>query len=122
MKTDPLTRPFYDLVVEEVAATGSDLYVREGSDVTLLFRFKQPVIFQRRMDGFLSSSEKTTPGARRTEGEYMGVKYVHLTAPDRRVHVFSAYPRPGLHVRSNSWVGLQRLLVASKVRRRTARK
>ncbi len=35
VRADPLTRPFYDLVVDQVAITGSDLFVREGSDVTL---------------------------------------------------------------------------------------
>src|SRR6185436_3915016 len=38
------------------------------------------------------------------------VPYIHLTSPERRVHVFSAYPQAGLHVRSNSLVGLQRVL------------
>src|SRR5581483_5257966 len=38
VETNPLVKPFYDLVAEEVAVTGSDLFVREGSDVTILFR------------------------------------------------------------------------------------
>src|SRR5262249_28838461 len=38
VETNRLLRPFYDLVVQEVAVTGSDLFVAEGSDVTLLFR------------------------------------------------------------------------------------
>jgi hypothetical protein len=112
LQSDPLTRPFYDLVVDEVAVTGSDLYVREGSDVTLLFQVKQPQAFKLRMDGFLDLFEQATPGAQRSAGEYAGVKYVHLTAPERRVHVFSAYPRENLHVRSNSLVGLKRALDA----------
>jgi hypothetical protein len=45
-------------------------------------------------------------------GEYLGVKYIHLASPDRKVHVFSAYPRPNLHVRSNSRIGLERVLAA----------
>ena len=114
IQTDPLTRPFYDLVVEEVAATGSDLYVREGSDVTLLFQFKQPQVFKFRMDGFLTSFERSIPDARRSEGEHLGVKYVHVTSPDRRVHVYSAYPKANLHVRSNSIVGLKRVLATIK--------
>ncbi len=112
VKTDLLTRPFYNLVVDEVIVTGSDLYVREGSDVTLPFRFKQPQVFKFRMDGFLNSFEKLISNTKRTHGEYLGVKYVHVTAPDRRIHVFFAYPKDSLHIRSNSLVGLQRVLEA----------
>ena len=115
--TDALTRPFYDLVVNEVAVTGSDLYVREGSDVTLLFGVRQPQLFRARMDGFLNSFAKSTPGAVRSEGEHKGVKYTHVTAPDRVVHVYSAYPKPDLHIRSNSLTGLIRVLDAIQGKR-----
>ncbi len=47
VQTSDLLRPFYDQVVHEVAVTGSDLYLREGSDTTLLFRLKQPELFRR---------------------------------------------------------------------------
>jgi hypothetical protein len=112
VETNRLLRPFYDLVVEEVAVTGSDLFLAEGSDVTLLFRFKQPEVFKARMDGFLANAEKSHPDAIRQQGEYLGVEYVHVHSPDRAVHVYSAYPSAGLHVRSNSRVGFQRVLEA----------
>src|SRR5207253_6779767 len=105
-------QPFYDLVVGEVAVAGSDLFAREGSDVTLLFRFKQPEVFKARMDGFLDNAARSRPAAKRTSGQYLGVDYVHLTTPDRAVHVFAAYPAPDLHVRSNSKVALQRIVEA----------
>jgi prepilin-type processing-associated H-X9-DG protein len=112
VETNRLVRPFYDLVVEEVAVTGSDLFAREGSDVTLLFRFKQPEVFKARMDGFLANAAKSRPDAQRTSGKYLGIDYVHLATPDRAIHVFSAYPSPDLHVRSNSKVAFQRILEA----------
>lgn len=112
VETNRLLRPFYDVVVEEVAVTGSDLFLAEGSDVTLLFRIKQPELFKARMDGFLANAEKARSNVRRSSGEYLGIPYVQLTTPDRSVHVFSAYPRPELHVRSNSLVALQRVLEA----------
>lgn len=110
--TDPLTRPFYDLVVDEVAMTGSDLFFREGTDITILFAVKQPDVFRARMDGFLQKAQKSRSNAVRTSGTIVGVDYVQVATPDRALHVFSAYPRPGLHVRSNSRVGLQRVLEA----------
>jgi hypothetical protein len=112
MQTDPLTRPFYDLVVEEVALTGSDLYFREGADVTMLFRVKQPEVFRLRMDGFLAAAAKSRPDAVRSTGKIGAVEYVSVATPDRAVHAFSAYPKSDLHVRSNSKPALQRVLAA----------
>jgi hypothetical protein len=112
MQTDPLTRPFYDLVVEEVALTGSDLFFREGADVTMLFRIKQPEVFRLRMDGFLEAAAKSRPDAVRSTGKIGAVEYVSVATPDRAVHAFSAYPKPDLHVRSNSKPALQRVLAA----------
>jgi Protein of unknown function (DUF1559) len=112
VETTQILRPFYDLVVEEVAVTGSDLFLREGSDVTLLFRSKQSDVLKTRMNGFLANAEKANPDARRTTGDYLGVPFVHLASPDRTIHVFSAYPTPELHVRSNSRVAFQRIIEA----------
>lgn len=114
LESNPLLRPFYDLVVEEVAVTGSDLFLREGSDVTLLFRVRQPEIFKARMDGFLTNAEQSRADAKRITGNYLGVEYVHLATPDREINVFAADPAPGLHVRSNSQIAFQRILEAIK--------
>jgi hypothetical protein len=110
VETNNLLQPFYDLVVSEVAITGSDLFLREGSDVTLLFHFEQEALFKFQMDGFLINAATANPSANRTTGSYRGVPLVHLSTPDRRMHVFSAYPKPGLHVRSNSRVALERII------------
>ncbi|MET0645349.1 MAG: hypothetical protein ABW208_01940 [Pyrinomonadaceae bacterium] len=114
VETDPRTRAFYDLVVEEVAVTGSDPFVREGSDVTLLFRVKQPLIFRGRMDNFIESAAKSRADARRETGEYLGVEYVQLHTPERDISVVSGYPEPNLHVRSNSLVAFRRIVEAVK--------
>lgn len=112
VETNPLLRQFYDLVVEEVALTGSDLFFNEGSDLTMLFRFKQPLVFKTRMDGFLQAAEKADAGVRRSKGKSGGIDYVHLTNADRTVHVYSAYPEANLHVRSNSLPAFERALAA----------
>lgn len=112
VETDPLLRPFYDLSVHEVAATGSDLYLREGSDVTLLFRFTQPALFKSRMDGFLDNAQRRNPDAKKTTGTFLGIDFVHVETPDRSVNVYAAYPAPDLHVRSNSRPAFERVLEA----------
>src|SRR5262249_37378158 len=65
-----------------------------------------------RMDGFLNNAAKAHPGAKRTAGKCGAVEYVHLETPDRALCVYSAYPAPDLHVRSNSQVALERVLAA----------
>src|SRR5262249_35431927 len=87
-----------DTLIKEVAITRSDLLVSEGSDVTLLFRAKKPDALMALMNGAIDTAAKSRPDAKRSEGDYLGVKYVHLTTPQRDIHVFSAYPEPDLHI------------------------
>jgi hypothetical protein len=117
LEVHPELRPFYDLAVAEVAVAGHDLFLREGSDVTLLFRLSRPEVFQDRVDRFLADAEKAHPDARKTTGTFQGVDYVCLATPDRSVSVYSAYPRPDLHVRSNSPVAFKRILEAIQGKR-----
>lgn len=112
LETTGLLRPFYDAVVEGVAVAGSDLFLREGSDVTVLFRFGKAPVFKAQMEMFLDKAHKSAANARRTSGDCLGVAYDHGATPDRAVHVFSAYPQPNLHVRSNSRVALEKVLAA----------
>jgi hypothetical protein len=114
LETNPLLRPAYDLVVDGVAVTGSDLFLREGSDVTLLFRAKSSDALKARMDGFLDNAAKAHKDAKRTSGKYGDVDFTHLETPDRSLCVYSAWPSADLHVRSNSRVALERVLAAVK--------
>lgn len=117
LKTEPALRPFYDLVVREVAVTGSDPFAREGSDVTILFQVKQPEIFKARMEGFMADAMKQHADARRAEGSFMGVSFVQMETPDRALSVYSADPAPDIHIRSNSRAALERVIEAIKGRR-----
>jgi hypothetical protein len=110
IEMNPALRPFYDAVIDEAAIVGSDLFVREGSDVTLLFHAKQPAVLKTQMDQFLQRAEASRDDAVRTTGQYLGVDWVHVATPDRRIHVYSAFPSADLHVRSNSKAALERVL------------
>lgn len=122
IETEPALRPFYDLVVEEVAAVGSDPFVREGSDVTLLFRVKQPLVFNLRMNSFLDNAERANPKAKRATAQHLGVEYVQLTTPERDLSVYAAEPEPGLHVHSNSLEAFRRVVEAVKGRDASGRR
>jgi hypothetical protein len=110
--TDPLSRPFYDMVVDEVAVTAGDLFFREGTDLTMIFALKQPAVFKPKMDGYLEAALKSRDDAVRSTGKIGEVEYVQVSTPDRAIHAFSAYPNEKLHVRSNSKAGLERVLGA----------
>ena len=112
IQTDPLSRPFYDMVVNEVAITAGDLFFREGTDLTMVFSLKQPAVFKLKLDGYLDAALKSRDDAVRTTGKIGDVEYVQVSTPDRAVSAFSAYPKADLHVRSNSKAGLERVLAA----------
>src|SRR5260370_2108681 len=114
IETNKALRVVYDGIVDDVALTGSDLFFGEGSDVTMVFRLKQPKLFRDRMDGFITKAADARKDAKKINGEYLGVKYEHLTTPERDLHVFSAYPEANLHVRSNSKAAFFRILAAIK--------
>ena len=114
IKVDESLSRLYADTVEEVAVTGSDLFVSEGSDLTILFQLKQPAPFRAQMDSVLADLVKTMPGIERTLTIMRGVPVEHLSTIDRSINVFSAYPSPELHVRSNSPVALERVLAAIK--------
>ncbi|MBI3828406.1 MAG: hypothetical protein HY291_02760 [Planctomycetes bacterium] len=112
LETSLLLRPVYDMVVEEVALTGSDLFLREGSDLTLLFKIAQPELFKARMDGFMANARQAHPEGVFEKGEYNGVAYEHFTAEGRERDVYAAYPEAGVHIRSNSLPAFQRVVDA----------
>ena len=112
VEVSALVRPFYDLAVQEVVVVGSDLFAIEGSDVSLLFNLSQPPLFKAQMDAFLVKAESSSADVTRTTGVYRDIPFVHLTCPDRSIHVFSAYPKDSIHVRSNSRVAFERILDA----------
>src|SRR5262249_16761879 len=91
-------------------------------DVTVLFLVKRIEQFHGRMDAFLAAAAHARPDARRTVGKMLGTPYVHLATPDREISVFSAYPAPGLHVRSNSKVALRRVLEAMRAKTASGKK
>jgi hypothetical protein len=114
LESSSALRPFYDLVIEDVAITGSDLFLREGSDVTLIFRVKQPDIFRSRLESFAASAEKSRPDAKRATGNYLGVDYTQLATPERDLSVITAWLAPNVCVRGNSLAALRRVIAAFK--------
>lgn len=109
LDVSPALRPLYDANLGHVAVVGSDPFVSEGSDVTVLFEVKAPKLFQAFTDDVLSKVSRAT-GQKVVQSTHKNVTIQELTTPDRSIRMFAADPRPGLHVRSNSRVALVRVL------------
>jgi hypothetical protein len=106
--------PALQQLVDQVAVTGSDPFLGEGSDVTLVLQLKPEAVgaFRLRSEQALTRAA-TRPGAARTTGLYMAVDYVAVTSPDRLTSVYAAtLVKQRLHVRSNSPAGLRRVIEA----------
>ncbi|MFL5329322.1 MAG: hypothetical protein ACJ8C4_10440 [Gemmataceae bacterium] len=94
--------------VEGVAITGSDLYLSDGSDITILVLGSQVV----RMRQWADSSLNRGGNLKREDGQFMDVKYVHSSTPNGELNVYTADPHPNLHIRSNSLPSFKRVLEA----------
>jgi hypothetical protein len=71
-RTD-MARLFGHTVVGQVALTGSDPYLREGSDVTMIFAVKQQAIFDQELAGHLEAFRAEVPGLVTATRDHNGV-------------------------------------------------
>lgn len=80
-----LARMLGPKLIEEMAIVGSDPYLREGSDVTLLFRVKAKDAFLLAVNPHIEAAKKVFPDAISDTVEYQGVSIERLVDPRRRV-------------------------------------
>ncbi|MFH1708085.1 MAG: hypothetical protein ABIF71_09220 [Planctomycetota bacterium] len=85
-----LTRLFGDMVIGEIACTGSDPFLMEGTDVAVIIAVKKRPVFDLQFGGYLARAVKEA-GAQRTEGAHAGVPIVSVQTDDRQVSSHSAY-------------------------------
>jgi hypothetical protein len=104
--------PIYDNAVYEIAIVSNDLFFREGTDVSLIAHLNESVMVRAELERMLESAAKFHKDAVIEQGQILGVPFTHVRSLDRSVHVFSAYPKPNLHVRTNSRVALEQILGA----------
>jgi hypothetical protein len=113
-----LARTLGPALVRSVAVTGSDPYVREGSDVTVLFHVSNRALFRAAVEPHLRAARKEF-GARLEEGkdDYQGVEVESFVTPLREVSLHRA--AVGAYVIcSNSPAALRRVLDTAAGRRK----
>lgn len=110
LEVSPILSPVYDAAVAELAVTTSDLYFVDGNDITVIMQLRESRLLGAQLDMMLTNAMKANQHAVKQSGNYLGVSYNHVHSPDRSVHVYSAFPKPDLHVRSNSLAAMQRTI------------
>jgi len=112
LRRGPLTKLFADAVIGEVAVTGSDPFVLEGTDVTMVFRLKQPEAFAAAADGWMAEVRQKHPGLVEREFNYRGHKVVARYTNDRVVSSF-VVTHDDCAIYSNSHRSIRRIVDAA---------
>jgi hypothetical protein len=110
LKSTGLGRTLGPWVVRSVAITGSDPYLREGSDVTVLFHVSNRRLFLAGLEQFLKEARKEFNGRLEESKEnYRGIPVESFVTPLREVSLHRAV-FDDFVIYSNSAVGLRRVL------------
>lgn len=109
VETSELSRALGPEVVEDFALTGSDPYVHEGTDVTLIFRLKSPLLFQAARLKALATHGAAHGGTQTSSFSHEGITVDVFRSPDGRVRQHHARVAE-LELISNSAVAIRRVI------------
>jgi hypothetical protein len=112
VETSDLSRVLGPEVVEDFAVTGSDPYVHEGSDVTLVFRLKSPLLFRAALAKALATHGAAHGGTQASSFTHEGVTVDVARSPDGRVRQHHAVVGQ-LELVSNSPAAIRRVISAT---------
>jgi hypothetical protein len=104
-----LSRVVGPRVIDSIAFTGSDPYLRVGTDVAILFEAKNPELLKTFIGGQQRTSQQTNSEAKLVQGEIGGATYTGVVSPDRSVSSYLVATKNVVFV-SNSLKELERLM------------
>lgn len=90
LATDALSRIIGPKVVASVAFTGSDPYLRSGSDVAVIFEAVDPKVLGPLIAARQEMGRQANPAAKAVSGEISGVAWKGSCSPDRAVCSYMA--------------------------------
>ncbi|MBI3819899.1 MAG: hypothetical protein HY286_14475 [Planctomycetes bacterium] len=111
IETTELARLLGPSVIQSVAITGSDPYLRMGSDVAVLFETKTPLVLSAYMGTRYSSAAHS--GAKFESGTLDGALYVSVRDPERSICSYTCVVRDSIVIVTNSLVQLKQLIATS---------
>lgn len=109
LATDVFSRMLGPKLVKSVAFTGSDPYLRTGTDVAVIFEAVDGAGLATLIAARQATQASTNPAAKPLSGDMEGVKYRGFRSPDRAVCAYLAVSGNTVAV-SNSPVQLGRIL------------
>lgn len=109
MEAGELSRVLGPEVVRDFAVTGSDPYIHEGSDITLVFRLKSALLFRAARLKALATHGAAHGGTQSTSFSHEGVTVEVARSPDGRVRQHHAVVS-GLELVSNSPAAIKRVI------------
>jgi hypothetical protein len=116
LKSTVLAKTLGPALVKGVAVTGSDPYVREGTDVTVIFHVANRPLFLAAVEGFLQQARKEHRRRLREDREkYHGTTIETFVTPLREVSLHRAVVGDFV-IYANSPVGVRRVLDAHEGR------
>ncbi len=80
-----LSRLLGPKVIDSIAFTGSDPYLRVGTDVTVVFETKQPEVLKTLIGGRQALAQQGNPAVKAVSGQAGGIAYAGVVSPDRSV-------------------------------------
>jgi hypothetical protein len=114
LKKTLLARRAGPLLLKGLAVTGNDPYLREGSDVTIIFHVNSKDLFLAGLDRLVKDAkQKYGEALRESKDEHQGIAIESYVTPLREVSLHRAVFEDYI-VYSNSPVGLRRVLDAHK--------
>jgi hypothetical protein len=107
-------RIFYDSVIDEMAMVSSDFFFGMGTDVSLLFKLKQKMLFETTIKMYRSKYLKEVPGAKEESIQIENATVHFISSPDHRLRSL-LYLEGDFAIISNSPAALTRLIrIAAK--------
>ena len=103
-----ISRAFGDRVIDEVAFTGNDPFVKEGTAFTVLFYLKDKDTFLNQIQKRYTQAVREK-GAQRSEYVISGQKIIAVTSADRRVSSYMVQSG-NIAIVSNSMVASERII------------
>jgi hypothetical protein len=100
-------------VIRSMAFTGSDPYLRTGSDVGILFETISPTLLKTFLAARHASMQQSNAAVKAVKGEIDGVAYSGVVTPDRSVSSYMATVNEVVFI-SNSPYQLGRLIKTAK--------
>jgi len=90
LELNEISRLLGPRVIDSVAFTGSDPYLRTGTDVGILFETKSPGLLKTFIGARQTAIQQTNSTVKSVQGEIEGVPYAGVVSPDRSVSSYVA--------------------------------